>query len=179
MTRQRITVISLVSLLIFGLLLGGKLIYENKWLYGSLVQKSQQISGVHSAKVVELQGITEMLIKTDQITNLQSSSHQLRQISGKHPIRLVDHRTPELEKIFQEMQFAIQEGMVMGNFTQMKETLSSQADQAGVILDLTMDNEAIYLTLNKGEDQLLSVIERHGQGLFLPSIGSSSLDIYQ
>ncbi|CDX02042.1 hypothetical protein [Desulfitobacterium hafniense] len=171
MTKQRITIISLVSMLIFGLLLSGKLLYENKWLEGSLIKESQQISGVLSAEILDKQGASEMLVNTGQVTNLQSLCTQLKTISGKHPIRLVDQRTPELEEVYQQMQFAIQEGMVMGNFTQMRETLAIQAEQAGVVMNLTMDNEGIYLVLTQGEHQLVSVIERHGQGTFLPSVG--------
>ncbi|HHY27222.1 MAG TPA: hypothetical protein GX523_10870 [Desulfitobacterium dehalogenans] len=171
MTKQRLTIISLVSILIFGLLLSGKLLYENKWLEGSLIKESQQISGVISAEILNRQGASEMLVNTGQVSNLQTICTQLKTISGARPIRLADQRTPELEEIYQQMQFAIQEGIAMGNFTQMRETLTTQAEQAGVIMNLAMDNEAIYLVLTKGENQLVSVIERHGQGLFLPSVG--------
>lgn len=179
MTRQRITVISLISIIIFGLLLSSKLLYENKWIKGSLIQESQKIQGVITADLLEVQGATEMMVKTDQVANLQSLSQQLKKISGTHPIRLVDQRSQELEEVFQRMQFAIQEGIAMGNFTHMEEVLESQADQAGVDMNLTMDNEAIYLTLDQGDNQLVSVIERHGQGVFLPSEGSDHSDTIQ
>lgn len=179
MTRQRLTLISLVSILIFGLLLSGKLIYQNKWIEGSLIQESQKIEGVISADLLDSQGATEMMVKTDQVTDLQSICQQLKKISGAHPIRLVDRRSQELEEVYQGMQFAIQEGIAMGNFTRMKEILTTQADQAGVVMNLTMDNEAIYLTLDKEKNQLVSVIERHGQGVFLPSEGSDYSDTIQ
>ena len=53
----------------------------------------------------------------------------------------------------------------------MAQTVRKQAEQAGVKLELTMDSEAIYLTLNQNDAQLVAVLERHGQGRLLPSEG--------
>ena len=173
MTKQRIALISLISIIIFGLLLSGQLVYKKKWVNGTLTQESQQIQGVQSAEIITQDGQSELLVQTKQISNLQSVSQQLQRLSGKHPIRFVDQRTPELENIFQKMQFSLQEGIARGNFTQMEQTLIELADKTGVKMSLAMDSEAIYLTLSKEEGQLVAVIERHGQGIFLPSEGST------
>ena len=53
MTKQRILLISLVGILIFGLLLGSKIVYQKKWLDVSILSQSQQIPGVVSAKTVK------------------------------------------------------------------------------------------------------------------------------
>lgn len=169
MTKQRIALISLIGILVFGLLLGGQLVYKNKWVNGNLTQQSLEIEGVISAEVITKDGLSELQVKTSQVENLQNVSRELKTVSGKHPIRLIDQRTDELEKIFQLMQFSLQEGIVRGNFTEMERNVKELADKSGVEVSLTMDSEAIYLTLNKEEAQLLEVIERHGQGVFLPS----------
>jgi hypothetical protein len=172
MTRQRIALISLISIIIFVLLLGGELVYKNKWVNGTLTQESQQISGVQSAEIVKINGQSELLVQTGQINNLQTVSQQLQRIANKQPIRFIDHRTPELEKIFQQMQFPLQEAIVRGNFTEMEQALRELADKEGVKMTLTMDSEAIYMTLDKENGQLVAVIERHGRGIFLPSRGA-------
>lgn len=173
MTKQRIALISLIGILVFGLLLSGQLVYKNKWVNGTLTQESQQIQGVLSAKIASHDGQSEILVQTSQIDNLQKASLQLQKISGMRPIRYVDQRTPELERIFQQMQFPIQEGIAKGNFTQMEQTLRELADKNNVTLNLAMDNAAIYLTLTQDESQLVAVLERHGQGTFLPSEGNT------
>lgn len=173
MTRQRVALISLISIIIFGLLLGGQLVYKKKWVNGTLTQESQQIQGVQSAEIITQDGRSELLVHTTKVINLQSVSQQLQRLSDKHPIRFVDQRTAELETIFQKMQFPLQEGIARGNFVQMEQTLLELADRLGVKMSLTMDSEAIYITLNKEEDQLVAVIERHGQGVFLPSEGAT------
>lgn len=174
MTKQRIALISLIGMLVFGLLLGGQLVYKKKWVNDTLTYETQQIQGVLAAEVASHDGQAEVLVQTGQIDNLQKVSLQLQRISGNRPIRFVDQRTPELERIFQQMQFSIQEGIVRGNFTQMEQTLSELADKAGVKMSLAMDNTAIYLTLNADESQLVAVLERNGQGTFLPSEGSAT-----
>jgi hypothetical protein len=171
MTKQRMALISLIGILVFGLLLGGQLVYKNKWVNGALAQESQEIQGIISAQVISYDGLSELQVKTTEIDNLQKVSTQLQKIAGKHPIRFVDQRTAELERLFQKMQFPLQEGIVRGNFTQMEQVIRELANQSGVELSLTMDSEAIYLTLNKEKSQLVSVIERHGQGKFLTSEG--------
>lgn len=173
MTKQRIALISIVGILVFGLLISGQLVYKNKWVNGTLTQESQKIQGVMSAEIISNDGQSEILVQTHQIDNLQKVSLQLQKISGMRPIRLIDKRTPELERIFQQMQIPIQEGIERGNFTQMEQTLKQLADNTGVNMSLAMDSAAIYLTLAKQEGQLVAVLERHGQGTFLPSEGNS------
>ena len=172
MTKQRLTIISLVSILIFGLLMGSKLLYENKWLKGNLIKESEEIPGIVSTEILSYEGKTEMVVRTDQVSDLQDLSSKIKNIAGAHAVPLVDQRSEELEKVYNQMQFAIQEGIVQGNFTQMQEKLEGLAAEAGVEMELSMDNEAIYLILNKGDNQLVSIIERRGQGVFLPSAGS-------
>ena len=171
MTKQRIALISLIAIIVFGSLLGGELVYKRVWINDALSQETMQVHGISSAKMKSIDGKTELLIQTNQIDDLQKVSQQLQQIAGVNPIRLVDRRTPELVNLFQSMQFPIQEGIENGNFSQMKLALQELADEAGVDINLTMDNAAIYLTLTREEGQLVAVIERHDQGAFLPSVG--------
>lgn len=169
MTKQRILLISLVGFLIFGLLLGGKLIYQKKWVDVSILSQSQQIPGVISAKVVTNSGIKELVVKTDHLTNLRLASQTLEKLADNVPIRFMDHENEALEKVFGQIQFALQEGIARGNFTEMAQNVRDQAEKAGVQLELDMDNDAIYVLLNQGDAQLIEVIERHGQTKFLPT----------
>lgn len=169
MTKQRIMLISLVGILIFGLLLGGKLIYQKKWLDVTMLHQSQQIPGVNSAKIVQDNGQQEMVVITNHLTNLRQASQTLEKLAGNLPIRYLDRSDDNLKKVFDQMQFALQEGIARGNFTEMEQNVRTQAEKAGVQLELEMDNDAIYVIMNHGDAQLIEVIERHGQGKFLPS----------
>lgn len=170
MTKQRIARISLVGILIFGLLLGGQIIYKKNWVDQQLAKESRQISGVLSAQVVSENSQSFIEVTTNYLQNLSKAGQQLEAIAGQRPIRFKDQRTPELEKLLAQMEFPLQEGIIRGNFTQMEQTVQQQAAQAGVTLDLSIDSEGIYVNLTQGQAQLLEVVERHAQGRFLPSI---------
>lgn len=169
MTKQRILVISLVALLIFGLLLGGKVVYQKKWVDVTRLSQSQEIPGVVSAKTITINSEKEMVVVTKHMTNLREASLALEKLAGESPIRYLDHKNDALNKLLGQMQFALQEGIARGNFTEMAQNVRSQAEKAGVQLELEMDNDAIYVIMNLGDAQLIEVIERHGQVKFLPS----------
>lgn len=169
MEKQRILLISLVGFLIFGLLLGGKVIYQKKWLDVSLMSQSQQIPGVVSAKVVNNNGLKEMDVVTNKITNFRQASLALQKLSDNVPIRFLDRNNNALKNVFGQMQFALQEGIADGDFTGMQQKVKILADKAGIKLELEIDNDAIYVNLNQGNAQLLEVIERHEQVKYLPT----------
>ena len=169
MTKRRILLISLVGLLIFALLLGSKVVYQRKWIDVTILSQSQQISGVVSAKTVLNNGQNEMDVVTNHMANLRQASLALEKLAGELPIRYLDRNNDTLNALFEQMQFAFQEGIARGNFTEMAQNVRTQAEKAGVQLELEMDNDAIYVILNQGDAQLIEVIERHGQVKFLPS----------
>lgn len=169
MGKQRILLISLVGFLIFGLLLGGKVVYQKKWQDVSVLRQSQQIPGVVSAKVVNNNGLKEMDVVTNKITNLSQASLALQKLADNLPIRFLDRNNDALKKVFGQIQFALQEGIAQGDFTGMEQKVRSQAERAGIQLELEIDNDAIYVILNQGDAQLLEVIERHGQVKYLPT----------
>lgn len=169
MTNRRILLISFVGLLIFGLLLGGKIVYQKKWVDVSILNQSQQIPGVVSAKVVNKNSLKEMVVETDQLTGLRKASQTLAEVADNVPIRFIDRRNSSLEKLFGQIQFALQEGIARGNFTEMEQSVRNQAENAGVQIELEMDSDAIYVILNQEQAQLIEVIERNGQKKFLPT----------
>jgi hypothetical protein len=169
MVKQRILLISLVGFLIFGLLLGGKVVYQKKWQDVSVLRQSQQISGVVSAKVVNNNGLKEMDVVTNKLTNLRQASLALQKLADNLPIRFLDQNNDALKKVFGQIQFALQEGIALGNFKEMEQNVRIQAEKAGIQLELEIDNDAIYVILNQGDAQLLEVIERHGQVKYLPT----------
>lgn len=169
MGKQRIMLICLTGLLIFCLLLGGKIIYEKNWQEGPMLRESQQIQGVVSATIEKVKGEKELNVVTDQVVSLRQTCRALQKLESDIPIRFLDQSTDELEKVLGEMQFALQEGLALGEFTLMEQKIQAQAEEAGVQCTLEIDNEAVYVALNQGEAQLLEVIERHEQVKFLPT----------
>ena len=169
MGKQRILLISLVAFLIFGICLGGKIVYQKNWQDVSVLRQSQQIPGVVSAKVVKNNGQEELDVVTNKVTNLRQASLSLQKLANNLPIRFLDQSNDSLKKTSGQIQFALQEGIATGDFTGMEEKARTQAEKAGFQLELEIDNDAIYVILNQGDAQLLEVVERHGQVKYLPT----------
>jgi len=166
-TKQRIAIIGILSLLTFGLLFGGQLIYKKHWADADLLQKVEQVKGIEEASIVRSpNGRFELQVKTEKVDDLQQLAEELLQHVEDMPIIIIDNRSAELEALYDQMQFAIHEGLVQGNFTAMADRLRQLAEQANAEIDLTMDHDNIYLSLSDGDHQLLSIVERHGQGIF-------------
>src|SRR5665648_308652 len=109
MVKQRILLISLVGFLIFGLLLGGKVVYQKKWVDVDVLRQSQQIPGVVSAKIVTNNDLKELDVVTNKITNLRQTSLALHKLSDNLPIRFLDQNNDSLKQVLGQMQFALQE----------------------------------------------------------------------
>ncbi|MHB1652767.1 MAG: hypothetical protein ACYCVD_09865 [Desulfitobacteriaceae bacterium] len=171
MTKERIKLISLVGLLIFGLLLSGRLIYNKKWVDANLRQ-SEQIPGIVSVMVVGSSSQQEFDVTTKNVQDLAKTSQLLANLAGKLPIRFLDERNATLEKVFNQMQFALQEGIARGNFTEMQQKIEDLGTKAGIQVKLSIDSDTVYVILNQGSHQLVSVLERHGEGRFLSSEGN-------
>ncbi|MDA8228105.1 MAG: hypothetical protein M0T74_10500 [Desulfitobacterium hafniense] len=171
MTKQRMTLISVVGLLVFCLLLGGQIIYQRKWVDATLLNQSKQIPGVESAKIVQLNDQEYLEVVMNHVSNLPKVTQEVLKLSGGKAILLKDSRNEHLERTFNQMQFALQEGITQGNFSEMARNIEAQAIQAGIRPNISMDSEAIYITLEDGESQLITVVERRQQGRFLPSEG--------
>jgi len=133
------------------------------------MRQSQQISGVISAKVVNNNGLKEMDVVTNKMTNLRQASIGLQKLADNTPIRFFDQNNQALKKVSSQIQFALQEGLATGNFTGMEQKVRIQAEKAGAQLELEIDNDGIYVILNQGNAQLVEVIERHGQAKYLPT----------
>jgi len=169
MVKQRILLISLIGFLIFGLLLGGKVVYQKRWVDVEVLRQSQQIPGVVSAKIVNNNDLKELDVVTNKITNLRQASLALQKLSDNLPIRFLDQNNDFLKQVLGQMQFAFQEGIAQGDFTGMEQKVRTRAERAGIQLELEIDNDAVYVILNQGDSQLLEVIERHGQVNYLPT----------
>ena len=169
MEKQRILLIILAGFLMFGLLLGGKVVYEKQWLNVSLMRQSQLIPGVVSAKIVKNHGVKEMDVVINKMTNLRQASLDLRKLADQRPIRFLDQNNEALKKVSGQIQFALQQGIATGDFTGMEQTVRTQAEKAGAQLELEIDNETIYVILNQGDAQLVEVIERDEQANYLPT----------
>ena len=169
MTKQRMTLISLVGILVFSILLSGQIIYQHNWVDAKILNQSRQINGIESAKVMRVNDMQYLEVMTGHVADLPRVTQDILKLSSGKAILLRDNRNGHLQLVFNKMQFALQEAIARGNFSEMAQNIEQKASLADVNLSLSMDSDYIYLTLDEEQSQLVAVLERHNQGRFLPS----------
>lgn len=172
MTKRRIMIIGLTSLVVFGILISAQILYQKEWLNAKLVQESLSIQGVVSTEIVTTKSGKEFHVVSGIIDDLSESSRQLEKLAAGIPIRMIDQRNDYLKQVFEQMQFSLQEGMITGGFTEMDKNLRALADNAGVKAEISMDSKHIYINLRQDQAQLVEILERQNDGKYLPSEGA-------
>jgi hypothetical protein len=97
---------------------------------------------------------------TEQYIRLQEKAKRL---AGwrKVVIQIRDHRTPNLEKVWKEMQFGVREGIERREYTKIQQTVATVAKQHHVAQAVEMDNANLYVEISDGTGVLDEVIPLH------------------
>jgi len=163
----RLQFVILTALLSLVLLTGGHWVYrhytQEKPLTSALIDET-------AAQEVEISKTAtgmEIKVMLGPVGNLQQAYRQVEarimEVYGQQPVKLViqDRRSPALEGLWLESQYAIYEAAVKGNFTQMAATVDQLARKAS--LDhyaVNIDGKNIYLQFSQGQDYLYQVVPR-------------------
>ncbi|MDR3271760.1 MAG: hypothetical protein LBT32_09695 [Peptococcaceae bacterium] len=181
MTKQRILIISASGLIIFCLFISGQILYKNYWQERGYNRQTESIPGVRAVQVVTVNNAKVLRVSLHGVTDLRAVCWRLQDVAGVLPIQFLDQRNVALEEIWRKMQFAVQEGIAQGNFSDMAQEVRRIGLEAGCEVYLTMDQEGVYLLLSEqgAEDaqgaQLVDVISRQADGRYLPSQGGGPL----
>ena len=109
-------------------------------------------------------------ITLNRVDNLEKTYGEItgtaRQVLGRRAFRVAlhDHRTPELEKPYYNIQYNIQEAIFTGNFTAMADAVAKQAGAVQADSRVYVDSGYVYIQLSKGADALYAVVPRQPGG---------------
>lgn len=112
------------------------------------------------------EGPVTLKVKFDNVVNLQTSYNavqgQAKDVLGKTPFQIViqDSRSPELEELYHELHYHIQEAIFTGHFGDMASKVETEAKLSGAASRVYVDAQNIYLQLTKGEADLYAVVPR-------------------
>ncbi|MGE5633535.1 MAG: hypothetical protein ACM3TR_20940 [Caulobacteraceae bacterium] len=128
----------------------------------------RQVTWQDSNKVNEPMNI---YVTLDNSANLQKTYNEINQkivqtLNGKpYTLEFKDTRTPELEKLYYDINNYVQKAIVDGNFPQLAEKTQEKAKAAGVEAQLYVDKSNVYLQLTKKDNSLYTVISRQSEGM--------------
>ncbi len=171
MHRERSTWLTGVIALAVTLLIlfGGQTAWHAFAVAKPLDNAFEGIDGVQSVtwnKEKNDQAAVVLQVSLDQVANLQTTysdiQERAKKILGKSAFRIVVHddRNPELEQVYHDMHFHIQEAIATGGFGDMAGQINKQAAAAGVNAQVYVDSSSVYLQLSQGEADLYRVIPR-------------------
>jgi hypothetical protein len=141
----------------------------NKYSIAKPLDKGlQQVQGVETVNWEDGKNSENVAlnITLDKVDNLQKTYGEItdtaKQVLGRKAFRVVlhDHRTPELEKLYYNVQYNIQEAIFTGNFSTMASNVQKQAEGAQAGAKVYVDTGYVYVQLTKGPDALYAVIPR-------------------
>lgn len=162
----RIPVVIIIIVLVLAVLFGIQYIYHKINVEQPLFKLYSQTKAVQKFDIDNKSGSTIVNIDLKHTDNLGKTYQQIYQttanVLGKNGFKLniKDSRSPELESAYYDMQFIINEALVRGNFSQMENVIEEKAAQAGVTSRVFIDNQNIYIQLDKNKKYLYEVVPR-------------------
>lgn len=163
----RIIVALLVMIGTFTVLVGGNFIYQRYFVQQPLAALLAQNSDVHNLQIEQEADRVVITVELGEVKNLQDTYRELEEMVRKHmgsknwELRIIDTRTPNLERVWHASQFALYEAIVQGNFTHMARVVDGLAKGAGLDrYGLYIDENYLYLQLHQGQNFLYAVLPR-------------------
>ncbi|WP_258360454.1 hypothetical protein [Moorella sulfitireducens (nom. illeg.)] len=163
----RLHFILLAALLTLGLLSGGQWVYRHYSQEKPLAATLKANPAVQEVTVTRAAEDLEVKVTLGPGADLPQAYRQVQEAVGKlygrEQVELViqDHRSPYLEGLWRQCQFAVYEAAARGNFTQMAATVEELARRSGIDrYAVDVDTDFIYLQFSQGQDYLYQVIPR-------------------
>jgi hypothetical protein len=161
--------VAILALLLTWLLLSGGQTLWKKYLFTTpLDQAIRAVKGVESVSLQDKnnQNLMRVNVTLNNVTNLPKTYQALQDSiqtilnKKKYKIILHDHRSPALEHFYYGIQYPIQEAIFTGRFTFMADSIQEQAKAAKVAAQIYVDNQNVYVQLNKNKCAMYIVIPR-------------------
>lgn len=169
----RIPFILISAILSLALLIGAQWIYKEFAVERPLMEKIFNLSGVESAEFTDDSKPSRLDIKLNSDVELADFIARVKNIvvsdyGNPVELHLIDQRNEELNELLTTSRFYIYEALVKGNYTEMYASLNKLFESSDLEKwELTMDNQYLYLELQKESNYLYEVIPRSQETLVI------------
>ena len=161
----KIRIIIVVTLIVLGLLFGGRYVYERFYVLDSLVEAFTSIEGA-SGLQVKTQRKTDLVITLDRVSQLETTYGKIKDTAEEllgdklGTIQLVDRRDQQLVDCYHRLHYALWQAISTGDFVDM----AAQASKLTEDLDarITVDRDYVYVELETEEAYLYEIVPRQG-----------------
>jgi len=165
--RWPVVVAALV--LTLGVLFGVRWLYESRALDRPILEAVRAVPGVSDVVVSRSGDVLEVKVKVGDVSALEQFVAELRQavgpLAGGREVRieLSDTRTLELEKVYYDFHFYVQEAVATGRYSLLPTSLKEVAGPDKVTsARVFVDSDYVYVELHKDGSALYQVVPRAG-----------------
>ncbi|MBP2644885.1 MAG: hypothetical protein H6Q75_325 [Firmicutes bacterium] len=140
--------------------------------YGVVQPLDKGIQGIAGVEEVTWSNIGKnadrpvIVVSLGEVSDLQKTYNEILSVSqnvlGRKPFSVIlkDRRTPELEKVYYDTHYYVQEAVVTGKFSAMAEAVKTRAAASQVEAKVYVDSKYMYVSLTHGQAALYSVVPR-------------------
>ena len=165
--QWRIPTIVAAMLITLALLLGGQLLYEKDFVKDGLDQQVAKVATVDDLRVAKDEKPPAVYVRINNAQDLETDYQGLtdvirKQLGPQYKVVMLDNRTPELQSLYEQGSFAIQEAIATGNYQAMQQSVTQLAAANKVQSNISVDSYNVYLELRdeQGSGYLYEVIPR-------------------
>ncbi len=168
----RPTIVAFV--LVVGLIafFGGQLVIKHFYLEKPFKEEVLSIEGVSNVRIENVGDMQKVYLTVDSAVELKEAYIKVNEfaqemLQGQFVVEIENSASSEkMKKLYDEMHFAIYEGIARGQFTQMAAQVKEIAAEDQVEnLDIKVDNSNVYLTMVKDGEIYSKVIARKTEQL--------------
>jgi|GEM_PF-1111110 len=159
----------IISLFVaLGLFLGSYNLYQKYLVEQPLVKKISNIEEVKSVAINKKDKTYFIEVSLNQVKNIQKTYNNIdaavREIIKKdnYEIKVKDHRNPQLEQLFQELQPSIYQGLAQMQYQWLDYHIIERSQEEGISANLFVDEKRLYIQLEKGKSYLYCIIDYEG-----------------
>lgn len=177
----RLTIVLIVLLVGLGVFLGGQYVVKTYHLEEPFKAKVLSMEGIESVELTETDKSMKVRLTLNSDVRLQEVYQTVNELANemlnqKITIEMDQQISQELEDLYQEMHFAIYEGIASGKFTMMSTQLKEIATTEQVDdYQIQVDNNNVYLKVVADGEVFSKIIPRQSERLvYMNSEGGES-----
>jgi len=161
----KIWLIIVAIIVVLGLLVGGSYLYNKYNTEQPLFKLYENVIEVKDFELKQEDNKLEIALELNKVQNLQNFYQEVdtetKEIlaNQEYTFILKGNTSEELEEISNEGQFVIYESLVKGNFREMATELKNLAQANGAEAFVFMDENNVYIQIQKDDKYLYEVIE--------------------
>jgi len=155
-----ITIIAVLGVLLASYSLHNKYLVEKP-----LTEKLLAIEGVEKVDINKIDKESYICIQISQVDNIQKSYGKIESmvedsINSNYRIEIKDKRNQKLDRLYDDLQPAIYQGLAQKEFLWLNEQIREQSSKKDIDSRLLVDDKRLYLQLKDGDSYLYRIIEQ-------------------